>query len=233
MSPVIYAIGDVHGEATRLSRLHALIDERHDLLFADRTKKIVHLGDYIDRGPDSSAVIEALISLQNKMGPDCICLRGNHEEMMLAGLSSGKDSALTDWLRNGGDDTVASYRRADNYPVPKHHVNWLRTLPEIHIETEEKLIFVHAGINPKEYPDDRAGVYLWTRSRRFFEVEHWDNEALVGWTVVHGHTPTSDFYPDHATGRASRLNLDTGAVFGGRLTAAIFDRGEPVRFIYA
>ncbi|MEM6651948.1 MAG: metallophosphoesterase family protein [Pseudomonadota bacterium] len=231
--PVTYAIGDVHGEAARLKQLHTLIDERHDLLFSGRTKKIVHLGDYVDRGRDSYGVIEQLIALQTRMGEDCICLRGNHEEMMLDGLTADKPSAYNNWLVNGGEDTVASYRRADVDPIPTAHIDWLKSLPSIHRVPEDKLIFVHAGINPVEYPNDREGVYLWTRARRFFEVESWRNEALDGWTVVHGHTPTEDFYPDHVSAQSSRLNLDTGAVFGGRLTAAIFDQGAPVRFIYA
>ena len=231
--PVIYAIGDIHGEAARLEKLHALIDERHDLLFSGRAKKIVHLGDYVDRGRDSCGVIEQLMALQSRMGDACICLRGNHEEMMLDGLTANQASAYDNWLVNGGEDTVASYRRANLDPIPTEHIDWLKSLPSIYREPEAKLIFVHAGINPAEYPNDREGVYLWTRARRFFDVEDWQNAALEGWTVVHGHTPTEDFYPEHVTAKSSRINLDTGAVFGGRLTAAIFDHGSPVRFIYA
>ncbi len=231
---VIYAIGDVHGEAARLRRLHKLIADRHDLLYAGRDKRLVHLGDYVDRGSDSAGVIETLLNARDRMGADCICLQGNHEAMMLNGLEAATPSDYDNWLMNGGEDTVASYRRSGIYPIPERHVKWLKALPKIHVESDHNLIFVHAGINPVEFPDERDEVYLWTRSQRFFDVASWRNSKLDGWTVVHGHTPTGDFYPDQVQARdSSRINIDTGAVFGGRLTAAIFDGEGPVSFIYA
>ena len=152
---------------------------------------------------------------------------------MLNGLVEARPSDYENWLMNGGEETVASYRRSGLYPIPKRHLNWLKALPKIHVEPDRNLIFVHAGINPVEFPDDREDVYLWTRSPRFFDVASWRNPKLDGWTVVHGHTPTDDFYPDPKRARASRINIDTGAVFGGRLTAAVFDAEAPVSFIYA
>lgn len=230
---VLYAIGDVHGEAARLRRLHTLIEERHDILYAGRNKRLIHLGDYVDRGSDSAGVIETLLSAQDRLGADCICLQGNHEAMMVNGLKTAARADHENWLMNGGEDTVASYRRAGAYPIPKSHINWLKALPKIHVEPGQRLIFVHAGISPAEFPDEREETYLWTRSQRFFDVASWRNEKLDGWTVVHGHTPTDDFYPDQVQARASRINIDTGAVFGGRLTAAIFDGEASVSFIYA
>lgn len=232
-APVLYAIGDVHGEASRLRRLHKLIEERHGRLYVGRPKRLIHLGDYVDRGSDSAGVIETLMSTQERLGNDCICLQGNHEAMMLGGLETSGSTDYENWLMNGGKDTVASYRRVDAFPIPKSHIAWLKGLPKIHIEADRRLIFVHAGINPLAFPDDREEVYLWTRSRRFFDVATWENAKLDGWTVVHGHTPTDDFYPDQVHAHASRINIDTGAVFGGRLTAAVFDDEAPVSFIYA
>jgi len=213
-------------------QLHSHILERHDLMYHGLGLKIIHLGDYVDRGPDSAGVIEALMTLQQDERGECICLRGNHEAMMLDALQYKSGFARSSWLENGGDKTLASYR-ARGKGVPGHHINWLKNLPSIHVEHERRLIFVHAGIDPKYYPDDREGVYLWTRSRRFFDVQDWDNPALEGWSVVHGHTPTADSFPDNEAGSARqtrRINIDTGAVFGGRLTAAIFAPGEAVRF---
>jgi len=231
--PVLYAIGDVHGEAARLQLLHDIIVERHGLLYPDRPARLIHLGDYVDRGADSAGVIDILISAQNEMGANCICLRGNHEAMMLDGLTSHLDSTLQNWLRNGGEETMTSYHNRQQDRVPKAHISWLSSLPNIHVEAQDKLIFVHAGINPNEYPNEREDVYLWTRARRFFEVAKWDNPELEGWTVVHGHTPTDDFYPEDQSAGGRRINIDTGAVFGGRLTAAVLDPGETVRFLYA
>jgi len=202
-------------------------------MYAGRKKRLIHLGDYVDRGSDSAGVIEALLDVQDRMGRDCICLQGNHEAMMLNGLVEAGQADYENWLMNGGEETVASYRRSGIYPIPKRHLGWLKSLPKIHIEPDRNLIFVHAGINPAEFPEDREEVYLWTRSQRFFDVASWRNPKLEGWTVVHGHTPTDDFYPDQKQAQASRINIDTGAVFGGRLTAAIFDSEAPVSFIYA
>jgi len=230
---VIYAIGDVHGEAARLSQLHTLILERHNLMHRGRELKIVHLGDYVDRGGDSAGVIDALMTLEQISGVSCINLRGNHEAMMLSGLANATPVSRVNWLENGGDTTLASYHARGEEEVPEQHLKWLKKLPLIHVETAHKLIFVHAGIDPARYPNEAEEIYMWTRSTRFFEVQGWDNPALDGWTVVHGHTPTADSFPEDQVSTARRINIDTGAVFGGRLTAAIFAPDEKVRFMYA
>ncbi len=231
--PVIYAIGDVHGEAERLRHLHDLIFERHALLFEGHPFQLVHLGDYVDRGSDSAGVVDTMIALQARPDIDCICLRGNHEEMMLNGVMNVTPTAYEAWLVNGGEQTMSSYQVKGQMEVSKRHVDWLNKLPNIFVEESRKLIFVHAGIDPEDYPNDRDGVYLWTRTQHFFDVSSWKNPALAGWTVVHGHTPTDDFYPEDQAAASRRINIDTGAVFGGRLTAAIFAVNEPVRYIYA
>ena len=230
---VIYAIGDVHGEASRLQQLHALIFERHDLMYRGQGLQIVHLGDYVDRGPDSAGVIKALMALEQRGDVACINLRGNHEAMMLSGLADATPGSRVNWLENGGDKTLASYHARGDDGVPDRHLKWLKTLPLIHVEAARKLVFVHAGIDPDRYPEEPEEVYMWTRTSRFFEVQNWDNPALEGWIVVHGHTPTEDSFPDDQAAAARRINIDTGAVFGGRLTAAIFAPGEDVRFMYA
>ena len=109
----------------------------------------------------------------------------------------------------------------------------MKARPNIHVDETEKLIFVHPVIQAQLYPNDRSETYFWTRSRRFFEVQNWKNEALVAWTVIHGHTPTDDYDPEVAEAQSTRINLDTGAVFAGRLSAAVIAPGEKVRFIYS
>lgn len=229
-APVIYAIGDIHGEADRLRRLHQLIEERHAFEWAKHELKIIHLGDYVDRGPDSYDVIEAIMELQDRGIAQIISLRGNHEQMMLNACNS---SAWQTWLANGGDDTMRSYKNAGFDAVTHKHLEWLQSLPLIHVEKEQKLIFVHAGISPETFPHEREEIYMWTRSESFFNTDSWNNPALGGWTVVHGHTPTSDFFPEESGRETKRINIDTGAVFGGRLCAAIFAPGRRVRYIYA
>ena len=230
---VIYAIGDVHGEAERLRQLHGHILERHALKYSDKSIFIVHLGDYVDRGADSAGVIDAVMQLEARADVSCVSLRGNHEDMMLDGLMDAFPTAYTNWMDNGGRDTIKSYEARGQSTVPESHIAWLKSCPLIHVDEEARMIFVHAGIRPDQFPNEAEATYLWTRSRRFFEVEHWDNPSLEGWTVVHGHTPTDDFYPEACTAASTRINIDTGAVFGGRLTAAVFEKGQPVRFMYA
>ncbi|MCA8902179.1 MAG: serine/threonine protein phosphatase [Hyphomonas sp.] len=220
---LICAIGDIHGEAGRLDALHAAIFDHHRLLYPEARLTLVHLGDYVDRGPDSCGVIETLMKLEGRDDLTSICLKGNHEEMMLDALIAGETDGM--WMRSGGAETMASYHRRDFPEVPKGHRNWLKSLPVHHILEDRKLLFVHAGIAPGRWPELDEQVALWTRARRFFDVTQWDNPALEGWTVVHGHTPTGDFCQDVQGDPPRRINIDTGAVYGGKLTAALFGPG--------
>lgn len=230
---IIYAIGDVHGEAGMLDKLHAAIFARHEWKHPDAPMKLIHLGDYVDRGPDSCGVIETLIKLEGRDDIEVVNLRGNHEQMMLDAYEDEADNSGSrmHWLINGGDATLESYGKRGFEDPPKSHLQWLHDLPTIHLEPERKLVFVHAGVDPKTFPDCDPRIHLWTRSPRFFDPNRWDVGDLKGWQVVHGHTPTKNFQPQTAGAPARRYNLDTGAVYGGVLTAGVFADGEPVEFI--
>jgi len=226
----LYAIGDVHGEAIRLGHLHEAIFETHKLMHGDAPLTLVHLGDYVDRGPDSFGVIETLQKLEASDRCALVNLRGNHEQMMLDAVNSDNDYDF--WLSNGGTETLKSYAAAGFQSVPDAHLEWLADLPTLHIAEAERLIFVHAGIDISIWPQTRSDVHLWTRSKRFFNAQNWDNPELENWCVVHGHTPTDGFHPETEGTPARRINLDTGAVYGGPLTAAKFSPGQPPRFLY-
>ena len=234
---VFYAIGDVHGEAARLRALHEQILDHHEQTFPGRPIAIIHLGDYVDRGPDSKGVIDAIMALEARVAsrPELtvLSLRGNHEQMMLDALDGDLDQ-LDLWLRNGGRETLRSYTGPDGdidaamADLPKRHIEWLSALPTIFRIPQHHLIFVHAGIEPRDYPNCNAQRHLWTRSPRFFDPVQWaGNEALSGMCVVHGHTPTVGFMPEVA-GDTQRINVDTGAVYGGQLTAVVIaDNAKP------
>ncbi|MEM1088280.1 MAG: metallophosphoesterase family protein [Pseudomonadota bacterium] len=224
---IFYAIGDIHGEAARLRELHAKIDDFHEARFPDDVKHMVHVGDYVDRGRDSRDVIEMLMAMEATSPETVTNLMGNHEEMML-NAHRGEDVSF--WFRNGGDTTMESYGRSDPASLPTEHMDWVAALPTTFVPEGRDLIFVHAGVDPLTYPNDYIVKRRWMRGSRFFDTTRWTSPALQGMRVVHGHTPTPDAQPD-VSPDGRRINLDTGATFGGTLTAGVFRRDERPIFL--
>ncbi|WP_110351338.1 metallophosphoesterase family protein [Methylobacterium sp. B4] len=207
---ITYAIGDIHGCADLLDRLL----ERIEAHVGDRAKKLVFLGDYIDRGPDSARVIETLRRLQWREPEGVVCLMGNHEAMLLKTLQ--EPGALDHWLMNGGTETLASYDAAGPEEIPGDVLDWIEALPTLH--EDARRWFVHAGFRPEaEIPDPDHETHLWIREP-FLSTDH-----DFGRHVVHGHTPQTRGGPDC---RRFRTNLDTGAVYGNALTAGVFSDAE-------
>ncbi|MBV9784289.1 MAG: serine/threonine protein phosphatase [Acidisphaera sp.] len=211
----VYAVGDVHGCADRLAAMHAAIAA--DL--QERpvgTALLIHLGDYVDRGPDSAGVIARLSAGQAVAGARTINLMGNHEGMMLAALNDGDPGAAAHWLDNGGGASLRSWG------VHGDFTNWRRQIPPAHLaflgglalsHVEGGYLFVHAGIRP--------GVVL---ERQSAHDLLWMREPFLSWTgehgcvVVHGHTPVSA-----PVVRPNRIGIDTGAVLGGPLTCVVLE----------
>jgi serine/threonine protein phosphatase 1 len=214
---ITFAIGDIHG---CLAKLVALLEWCHAI---DRAKnaKYVFLGDYVDRGPEARGVVELLIERQ-WMNPDrVICLRGNHEQMLLRASNPDRsDQELMTWMRNGGRQTLASYAVDDPCEIPADHLAWFDSLPLSH--STPGRMYVHAGVRPGTPLDAQTEEdLLWIREPFLSSTE--SREMFI----IHGHTPVE--LPEF---RTNRLNLDTGACFGGRLTAAMFDdQTQPTMFI--
>jgi len=240
-----YAVGDVHGEDARLGLLHDYILE--DIGQIGAPAAIVHVGDYVDRGPESRGVIGRLMALPARIARDkekyartdicTIALKGNHEEMMLHAYDDAEPGSVSHWRANGGDPTINSYLRANGAQadwraaVDKDHLEWLRALPTLWRDEARKIAFVHAGIDPVKFPECADEVRLWTRSKIFFNSELWPKRPeLEGWLIVHGHTPTDDFEPQL---QKQRINIDTGAVYGGPLTCVVLAPHAPPRFLRA
>ena len=236
--PIYFAIGDVHGEAEKLRQLHGAILDR--IAFEGRAAKIVHLGDYVDRGPDSRGVIDQVMALEARFesapAVEVVSLMGNHEQMMLDAYDVSAATEAGMWWSQGGAETADSYAggagngQTWRETVPKEHISWMRRLPGMLHDKARRLVFVHAGIEPAQFPEEEQSTYLWTRSDRFFMQWQWpDREELKGLMVVHGHTPKSfdpEIYPH-------RINVDTGAVFGGPLTAVMLKDGARPEFLRA
>jgi len=220
----IYAVGDVHGRADLLEQVLSRIDS--DLAtYPDCRPLQVFLGDYIDRGPSSRAVLERLI--RRSRTDKIVCLKGNHESYIFEFLKD--PGILADWRQLGGIETLMSYglkpsMKADVAEqlelakglaacLPNHHRQFLRSLlPSF---TCGDFFFVHAGVRPGvPLAEQREEDMLWIREDFLLCEEDF------GKVVVHGHTPVRE--PDM---RPNRINIDTGAYATGRLTCLIIENG--------
>ncbi|MCL7464215.1 metallophosphoesterase family protein [Phaeovulum sp. NW3] len=224
-----YAIGDIHGQLDLLRQAHALIAADR-VACGDADAPVIHVGDLVDRGPDSAGVVRHLIAGQAQ-GENWIVLKGNHDRMFLGFLADpwARDPGLRaefSWLhpRLGGPQTLESYglREPANRPVeqihaealaavPRDHVDWLARLP-VHFQRGPAL-FVHAGIRPGialqyQAEDD----LLWIRG------DFLNDPRDHGFLVVHGHTAI-----DRATHYGNRLNLDSSAGYGGPVSAVVIE----------
>lgn len=217
--PLTYAIGDIHGSLDKLKSLIAACRQHAD----GREMGLVFLGDYIDRGPESAGVVRFVLSLQSEMPERVIALKGNHEAWALAILDGMMP--VRSWLLNGGAATLQSYGASDVGDLPRAHLDWMRSLRLTY--DDGRRFFVHAGVDPQKPLDaQEESVLLWIREPFLLDKRDY------GRLIVHGHTPLVAAKPDL---RSNRLNLDTAAVFGGPLTAAVFDdmQTEPLGYLQA
>lgn len=224
----IYAVGDIHGQRAMLETALARIEAD-----GGRDAKVVFLGDYIDRGPDSAGVLE-MLARGKAEGRDWICLLGNHDRMMRQFL---QEPPRTDpnklmshhWFHPniGGRETLASYglNLDDTARLDSLHARAQTTIPDRHLQFLEALVtyhesagllFVHAGIRPGvPLAEQSEEDLIWIRT----EFHH--DRRTHPWLVVHGHTPI-----DQATHYGNRVNLDTGAGYGRPVSIAVFEGRE-------
>ncbi|PWE32425.1 serine/threonine protein phosphatase [Maritimibacter sp. 55A14] len=226
MTRRLYAIGDIHGQRAKLEEVHDRITADKDAC-GDPAAPVVHLGDLVDRGPDSRGVIERLIA-GIEGGEPWHALRGNHDQMFQLFLEGDDDPMMESWLRPGmgGQETLASYgviaaadrplaviRAEARDAVPAAHREFLAALAPWHREGD--VLCVHAGIRP--------GVALEEQSE---EDLYWIREEFLSarsphpWLVLHGHTPV-----ERVTHCGNRVAIDTGAGFGGPLSAVVVEDG--------
>jgi serine/threonine protein phosphatase 1 len=220
----IYAIGDVHGRADLLRQLHRLIHEDAYRRQAPRNV-VVYLGDYVDRGDESRAVIDLLLD-EPLPSFESIYLKGNHEESMLRFLED--TSVGPAWLFYGGGQTLASYGvRPPEVPLnprelmraqselaerlPPRHRRFMVDLALTHAEGD--YFFAHAGVRPGvPFDQQTAQDLLWIRDDFLLSEENF------GKIVVHGHTITQ-----RPEVKRNRIGIDTGAFASGRLTCLILE----------
>jgi serine/threonine protein phosphatase 1 len=215
----VYAIGDIHG---RLDLLRAITQLIHEDAYEHQAPRniVVYLGDYIDRGDTSSAVIDWLID-QPLPGFESVHLLGNHEDSLLQFLTDIRVGPS--WLAFGGVATLRSYgvrppgsdrdlsRVQDELRenLPEHHLAFLRGLALQHVEGD--YAFVHAGVRPGIPLSAQVSQdLLWIRD------EFLMSKADFGKIIVHGHTIT-----EQPEVRRNRIGIDTGAFASGTLTCLV------------
>jgi serine/threonine protein phosphatase 1 len=219
-----YVVGDIHGRPDLLELMLELIDA-HIGGTGGLDPQLVFVGDYVDHGPDSAAVLARLQELTREFPQNVACLMGNHERMMLDFLLD-PSSRGPRWLREGGAATLASYGlAADGLDQGSSADAWTDAagrLAEVLGEdscgwiaqrplswNSGNLWVVHAGADPlRPMTDQSARVLLWGHPE-FDSAPRSD-----GTWVAHGHVVQSA--PSLAEGR---IGLDTGAWRSGRLTS--------------
>lgn len=202
------AIGDIHGCSKTLDALLKHLDIYND-------REYIFVGDYIDRGPDSKAVVDQLLAFSQDH--NCIMLQGNHEYMMLDALFHNNYAG---WEMNGGQATINSYRDETGEAfIPEDHMQFYRDT-QLFYDTPD-YFFVHAGLDPDMTIIDSIADpeqierFIWERSHLHTYKNKWEK------TVVFGHTPR----PEPITG-PNMIGIDTGCVYSrkrglGKLTAVL------------
>ena len=226
---LVYAVGDVHGCHAQLRDLLGLITADARARAGHRCPVLIFLGDYVDRGPATAAVIEAMVWL-SRHGPMVTrFLKGNHEQMMLDWIANPLANAA--WLKVGGEETLRSYHVTPPGPdgagndglrarddlleqMPVAHLRFLQVLESMVAVGD--YLFVHAGIRPGvALAKQAASDLLWIRDL-FLEsaLDH-------GRTVVHGHS----WIDDQPQVRRNRIGIATGVYETGVLTAVRIEDG--------
>lgn len=220
----IYAVGDIHGRLDLLRRLHLLVAE-DAAARPGPLNVLVYLGDYIDRGDASSAVIDLLLD-EPVAGFETVHLKGNHEESLLRFLVDIEVGPA--WLAYGGAETLLSYGVRPPQPagrdrelqraqaelrarLPERHRRFLEGLRLTHEEGD--YLFAHAGVRPGvSLARQQEADLLWIRDEFLLSDEDF------GKIIVHGHTITARPDVQH-----NRIGIDTGAFASGTLTALVLE----------
>ena len=217
-------IGDLHGRSDLLVELLERLATQHG-----RDWVLVFVGDYVDRGDNSAEVLQFLRVHLGAIWPaKVICLKGNHEMMLLDFLDT-PESVGPSWLHHGGRHTLASFGVPQPDPGSEEALRvaadalravmgpeveaWLRGLPSSYLSGN--LLVTHAGANPHASPEDQTEADLLWGHPDFLEVERRD-----GLWVAHGHT-----IQPFPSAKAGRIAVDTGAYATHCLTAALLRDG--------
>jgi|SRR4030095_16586778 serine/threonine protein phosphatase 1 len=211
-----FVVGDIHGRCAQLLNLLDMLPRD------EQTDTLVFLGDLIDRGADAPGCVDHIVKLCRKNPERVICLRGNHEQMLMDFL----DGFSNIWLTpvTGGERTFEQYtglpvrvdsekeledlRQALERSLPAEHLEFMQETPLYH--EDEHAIYVHAGLDEGKHPSESSmNSLLWMRDMDFYK-------NYRGKPCVFGHTPTPLLPLRGRLGRHgiyishSAVGLDTG-----------------------
>lgn len=234
----LFAIGDIHGHAQLLQVLHekviSLVNGHSEY------SRLTHLGDYIDRGPDSIGALKKAFNFSHPL-VGVQHLPGNHEHMFMRFLMTNDKFMGNIWLKNGGVRMVQEVCPAATIisrdimidierTISKNIITKMQNMPTAILD--QGYLFVHAGIpNDRKHFYDRKSMSindilnfdwfnsdldeefspLWVRNQFLNQKAVYENNTFV----IHGHTPQEKGYPEV---KSNRINLDTGSFFTGRAT---------------
>lgn len=198
MNDRIFAIGDIHG---CFNAMKELIENQVQL---SKNDKLIFLGDYIDRGPDSKKVLDYIMDLQNN-DYDIITLRGNHESMLIDAWHN--ENLVSKWIQNGGSETLLSFGIDKLKYFDSRYMHFLENL-NFYYELD-KYIFVHAGFNDSiETPFTDKYSMLWNSK------EQYSNPLLKDRTIIHGHAPVPlNIIQKQIANNTGVINIDGGCAY--------------------
>jgi len=215
-----FVIGDIHGGLLALEQVmkKAKVTTQDTLIF---------LGDYVDGWSQSPQVIDYLMDLKSKQ--NCICIRGNHDELLLSWFKTKNDEIdETLWFKHGGEATVLAYEKVSE-EKKQTHIAFLESLEDYYLDDENRL-FVHAGFTnlngvvweyfPKLFYWDRT---LWEMALSLDPNLNPDDflypkRFTLYKEIFIGHTPVTRIGKTVPVQKACVWNVDTGAAFRGPLT---------------
>ena len=218
-------VGDIHGGLKALKQtLERAKVTPNDL--------IIFLGDYVDGWSESSKVIDFLIHFQSTH--NCICLLGNHDELLLEWLETGEENLV--WLQHGGQVTVNEYQLLSSDKI-QQHIKFIKSLPTFHLDDKNRL-FLHAGFTSYKGIDYEYYKKLFYWDRTLWETALALDPNLSKGDLFYpkrfnlyneiyiGHTPVTQINETIPVNKACIWNIDTGAAFKGKLTIMDVDTKE-------
>lgn len=213
----LFVVGDIHACP---SELNSLLEYMKGKLSLGSNDLVVFIGDYIDRGPDSKAVLETLVDFRKEF-PSAVFLKGNHEDMLLGYLGLG-GTLGANYMYNGGVQFLMSYKLSSVDPpseiigkLPAEHLEFVKTLERGLVVGD--FILVHAGLNPlAELEQQEERDLFWIRDEFIMNIHRFEK------TVVFGHTP----YEEIMVSPPYKIGIDTGLVYGNKLSCVELLRRE-------